>query len=92
MSQEMVDAEVVEHKFVGPNFVIIRLPDGIEAKLTVSATVSKLKEQKNPDGTPIFNITANITTNLKFPAGRMIKVPKPQVPQQPKAQDKRVVS
>jgi len=92
MSQEMVDAEIVEHKFVGPDFVIVRLPDGTEAKLTANVIVSRIKDQKNPDGTPIFNITANISTSLKFAPGRTIKVPKPQVPQEVKAQDKRVVS
>jgi hypothetical protein len=86
----MVDAEVVEHKFIGPNFVIVRLPDGTEAKLTVNVIASRIKDQKNPDGTPIFNITANITTSLKFPTGRTIKVPKPQIPQQVKPPDKRI--
>jgi len=88
----MTDAEVVEHKFIGPDFVIVRLPDGTEAKLTVNVIASRIKDQKNDDGTPIFNITANIATTLKFAAGRTIKVPKPQLPQKVKAQDKRVVS
>jgi hypothetical protein len=90
MSQEMVDAEIVEHKFVGPDFLIIRLPDGTNCKLTANVTVSRIKDQKNPDGTPIFNISANITTSLKFATGRTIKVPKPQLPQQVKPPDQRI--
>lgn len=92
MSGEMVDAEVVEHKFIGPNFVIIRLPDGTECKLTISVTTSRIKDQKGQDGSPIYNIASNISLSWKLAAGRTIKVPKPQLPQQIKAQDKRVVS
>lgn len=90
MSQEMIDAEIVDHKFIGPDFIIVRLPDGTEAKITVNVIASRIKDQKNPDGTPIFNITANISTSLKFATGRTIKVPKLQLPQQVKPPDRRI--
>ena len=90
---ELVDAEIVEHKFVGPDFVIVRLPDGTEAKLTVNIVASRIKDQKNPDGTPIFNVNANVSITFKFPTGRAIKVPKPQIPTQAKpiAKDARII-
>jgi len=80
MSQELVDAEVVEHKFVGPNFVIIRLNDGTECKLQIDARVAKVKDARNPDGTPQYIINWNVLPSFKNPVGTKVKVPRPPVP------------
>jgi len=92
MSGELVDAEVIDYNFVGTNFVIVRLSDGTECKLTVDVVAIRLKDQKNPDGTPIYNVNWNVLTSWKLPHGRIIKVPKPQLPQQPKPQDTRLAA
>ncbi len=87
---ELVDAEVIDYKFVGANFVIVRLTDGTECKLTVDVVAARLKDQKNPDGTPAYNLRWNITPSWKPPRGLILKVAKPQMPQQPKPQDRRI--
>jgi hypothetical protein len=94
MSQEMVDAEVLEHKFVGPNFVIVRLPDGTECKLTVEVRAVKIKDQKNLDGTPMYNIIWNVLPAWKVRAGQVVRVPKPTVHVEGtnKTQDKRILT
>lgn len=94
MSEEMVDAEVIEHKFVGPNFVIARLADGTECKLTIEVRAVRYKDGRNPDGTPMYNVSWNVLPSWKTPVGRVVKVPKPQVPSEVanKTQDKRLLT
>lgn len=89
---ELVDAEVVEHRFVGQDFVIVRLPDGVECKITLVVVASRVKDQKNPDGTPIFNLTASPMFSFKQPVGKVIKVPKPQISPRTKPQDRRITA
>ncbi len=92
MNQDTVDAEVIEHKFVGPNFVIVRVLDGFECKLYVDVRVSKFKDQRSPDGTPMLNIAWNVLPSWKAPAGAKLKLPRPPIPTQqaPKIPDPRV--
>lgn len=89
MSEELVDAIIVAHKFVGPDFVIVRLEDGTEIKITINCQVVKAKDEKNPDGTPKYHFNINVTPTVKPPIGKTIKVPKsafgqPQPPPKPK--------
>jgi hypothetical protein len=82
LSSEMVDAEVVKYGWVGPNFVIIRLQDGTECRLQIDARVSRVKDARNPDGTPQYIINWNVLPSFKNPVGTKIKVPRPQAPTQ----------
>lgn len=83
MAEQLVDAIVVEHKFVGPDFVILRLEDGTELKITLNCDVLKAKDQKNEDGTPQYHANINFNIAVKAPAGRTLKVPKSVFGQQP---------
>ena len=75
MSDELVDAVVVGFKFVGPDFIIIRLDDGTEMKITLNCEVLKLKDDKAPVGTRYHtNISFNVA--VKTPVGRTLKIPK----------------
>jgi hypothetical protein len=82
LSQDTVDAEVIEHRFVGPNFVVVRLNDGTECKLIVEVRVCKAKDQRNPDGTPQYLMSWTVMPSWKTPVGTKIKVPRPPVPAQ----------
>jgi hypothetical protein len=82
LSDELVDAVVVDFKFVGPDFVTVRLEDGSELKITVNCEVLKLKDQKNPDGTAKYHTNINFNIAAKSPIGRTVKVPKSTFGQQ----------
>ena len=87
MSDELVDAVVVGSKFVGPDFVILRLDDGTEMKITINCEVLKAKDDKS--GTPKYHTNINFNVAVKPPVGKTVKVPKsvfgaPQPPAKPK--------
>jgi hypothetical protein len=82
MSDELVDAIVVAHKFVGPDFVIVRLEDGTELKITLNCEVLKAKDQKNPDGSPKYHTNIGFNVAVKAPVGKTVKVPKSTFGQQ----------
>lgn len=89
MSDELVDALVVGFEFVGPDFVIIRLDDGTEMKITLNCEVLKAKDDKTPTGTPKYHTNINFNVAVKTPVGKTVKVPKsvfgaPQPPPKPK--------
>ena len=89
MSDEFVDATVEGFKFVGPDFVIIRLDDGTEMKITLNCEVLKAKDDKTPTGTPKYHTNINFNIAVKPPAGKTVKVPKSifgqqQAPSKPK--------
>lgn len=82
MAEELVDAVVVAHKFVGPDFVIVRLEDATELKITLNCEVIKAKDQKNPDGSPKYHANINFNVAIKAPIGKTVKVPKSAFGQQ----------
>jgi len=96
MTDEFVEAEVVEAKPEGSNVVMYRLGDGTRVKVTVEVTsVLKATKETNPDGSPKY--TANFSVNVAFlpKAGATVRVPRqqfgpPQPPQKPK--DDRIVT
>jgi len=95
MSEEFVEAEVVEAKPIGSNVIMYQLADGTRVKVTVEITsVLKAIKEKNPDGSPKY--TANFAVNVAFlpRSGQVLRVPRhqfgPAIPQKPK--DERIVS
>jgi hypothetical protein len=76
MSDEFVDAEVVPYKFVGPDYVLVRIDDGTEMKITLNCEVLKAKDQKSPDGRPKYHANIGMNVTFKAPVGRTVKVPK----------------
>lgn len=83
LSDEFVDAVVVSYRFVGPDFVILRMDDGTELKITLNCEVLKAKDEKTPDGTPKYHANINFNVAVKSPAGKTVKVPKSIFGQQP---------
>ena len=73
MSSDFVDAVVVGYKFVGPDFVTIRLDDGTEMKITLNCEVFKAKEDQ---GNPRYHTNINFNVAVKTPVGRTIRLPK----------------
>jgi len=76
LSGEFVDAVVVGYKFVGPDFVIIRLDDGTEMKITLNCEVLRAKDDKGPSGASKYHTNINFNVAVKSPVGKTIKVPK----------------
>lgn len=83
LSDELVDAVVVSYKFVGPDFIILRLEDGTEMKITLTCDVLKAKDEKTPEGIPKYHTNINFNIAVKAPAGKTVKVPKSVFGQQP---------
>ncbi len=96
MSEDLVEAEVVEARPQGSNVVMYNLADGTRVKVTVELTsVLKAVKERNQDGSPKY--TANFSVNVVFlpKVGETVKVPRqqfgpPSPPQKPK--DGRIVS
>lgn len=82
LGEELIDAIVVPYKFVGPDFVTVRLEDGTEMKITINCEVLKAKDQKNPDGSSKFHTNINFNITVKSPIGKTVKVPKSAFGQQ----------
>jgi hypothetical protein len=74
LSDELVDAVVEGFKFVGPDFVIIRLDDGTEMKITLNCEVFKAKDSQGTG--PKYHTNINFNVAVKTPPGRTIKLPK----------------
>ena len=95
MSDEFVDAIIVGYKFVGQDFVILRLDDGTEMKITLNCEVLKAKDEKTPSGIPKYHANINFNINIKSPVGKTVKVPKSAFGQQqapPKPKDARQIA
>jgi hypothetical protein len=89
LTEDEVEAEVVEAKVTGSNVVMFNLTDGTRIKATVVISQVLRSKERNPDGTPKYH--ANVNVNLEFlqPPGKVIKVPRsvfgpPQPPAKPK--------
>ncbi len=91
MSDEFVDAIVEGHRFVGPDFVLVRLDDGTEMKITLNVEILKAKDDKSAGagGVPKYHTNINFNIAIKTPVGKTVKVPKSvfgqqQAPSKPK--------
>ena len=82
LGEELIDAIVVPYKVVGPDFIIVRLEDGTELKITLNCEVLKAKDQKNPDGSSKYHTNINFNIAVKSAIGRTVKVPKSAFGQQ----------
>ena len=79
MSDEFVDAVVVGYKFVGPDFITIRLDDGTEMKITLNCEVLKAKDDRSAQR---YHTNINFNVSVKTPVGRTVKVPRSAFGQQ----------
>ena len=74
MSEELIEAEVLEAKPVGSNVVMFNLTDETRIKATVNISTVLRSKELNPDGSHKYN--ANVNVNLEFlqPPGKIVKV------------------
>jgi hypothetical protein len=89
LSEELIEAEVLEAKLVGSNVVMFNLTDETRIKATVNISTVLRSRELNPDGSHKYN--ANVNVNLEFlqPPGKIVKVSRsifgpPQPPPKPK--------
>ena len=89
MTDDLIDAEVLEAKLAGSNVVMFNLTDGTRVKATVNLSTVLRAKELNPDGSPKYN--ANVNVNIEFlqPLGKTVKVSRsifgpPQPPTKPK--------
>jgi len=89
MTEDLVEAEVVEVKVVGSNVVMFNLPDGTRIRATVNIPTALKAKEANPDGSPKYNVNVNVNLEFIQPTGKTVKVPRsifgpPQPPTKPK--------
>ena len=63
-----MESLVPGYKFVGPDFVIIRLDDGTEMKITINCEVFKAKDDQGTG--PRYHTNINFNVTVKTPVGR----------------------
>ncbi|MEM3061805.1 MAG: hypothetical protein QW265_05305, partial [Candidatus Bathyarchaeia archaeon] len=77
--KDAVQFRVLDYKLVGPDTVTFRLDDGALVKVKVDlGRVGVAENFKNPDGTPHYNITADVKIQV-IPPGGKYKLPRSQV-------------
>ncbi len=69
-----VEAEIVDFKYVGPNFIMVRLVDGVTCKLTINVEMARIKDQRNADGTPAYHVRWKVLPSWTLHCGMKIKV------------------
>jgi hypothetical protein len=88
LTEDQVEAEVLEAKLVGSNVVMFNLTDGTRIKATVSISTVLRSKELNPDGSPKYNANMNVHLEFLQPPGRTVKVSRsifgPQPPAKPK--------
>ena len=79
--QPQIEYKAIEAKLVGSNVVCYRLEDDTLIKVYVDVQrIGIAINQKAPDGTPIYNITANIYKIMFEPKNKIFKAPAPPIP------------
>ena len=69
-----MESLVPGYKFVGPDFVIIRLDDGTEMKITINCEVFKAKDNQGTG--PRYHTNINFNVTVKTSVGRTLKLPR----------------
>jgi hypothetical protein len=80
MAQEQIKFKLISAKLVGSNVVNFRLED--ETLLKVHVEIGRIGvavDRKNPDGTSIYNINANLRMEF-VPKDKTFYAPLPPVP------------
>jgi hypothetical protein len=66
MAQEQIKFRLISAKLVGSNVVNFRLEDETLVKVHVElGRVGVAVDRKNPDGTPIYNVNANLRIDFE---------------------------
>ena len=66
MAQEQIKYKLISAKLVGSNVVCFRLEDETLVKVHVELPrVGVAVDRKNPDGTPIYNVNANMRMDFE---------------------------
>jgi len=80
MSQEQIKYKLISAKLVGSNVVCFRLEDETLVKVHVELPrVGVAIDRKNPDGTPIYNVNANLRMDFE-PKDKTFYAPAPLTP------------
>ncbi len=80
MSQEQIKFKLISAKLVGSNVVNFRLEDETLVKVHVElGRVGVAVDRKNPDGTPIYNVSANLRIDFQ-PKDKTFYAPSPPMP------------
>jgi hypothetical protein len=79
MAQEQMKFKLISAKLVGSNVVNFRLEDETLVKVHVElGRVGVAVDRKNPDGTPIYNVNANLRIDFE-PKDKTFYAPVPPV-------------
>ena len=80
MAQEQIKFKLISAKLVGSNVVNFRLEDETLVKVHVElGRAGVAVDRKNPDGTPIYNINANLRIDFE-PKDKTFYAPLPPMP------------
>jgi len=80
MGQEQLKFKLISAKLVGSNVVNFRLEDETLVKVHVDlGRVGVAVDRKNPDGTPIYNVNANLRVDFE-PKDKTFYAPAPPAP------------
>jgi len=80
MAQEQIKFKLTSAKLVGSDTVNFRLEDETLVKVHVALErVGVAVDRKNPDGTPIYNISANLRMEFE-PKDKIFYAPAPPMP------------
>jgi hypothetical protein len=80
MSEEQIKFRQISAKLVGNDVVAFRLEDGTLLRIHVELLrVGVAVDRKNPDGTPIYNINANLRPEVET-KDKIFYAPIPPVP------------
>ena len=66
MGQEQIKYKMISAKLEGSNVVSFRLEDETLVKIYVDMPrVGVAVDRKNPDGTPVYNVNANLRVDIE---------------------------
>jgi hypothetical protein len=83
MSDEKVEFKILDAKLVGSDTVVFRLEDNAMVKCRVIIERAGVAVNfSNPDGSPNYNISANIGITV-IPPSKKFSIPKSQLLRQP---------
>ena len=88
MSEDNVEFKILDYKLLGSDTVVFRLEDGAMVKVKVDISRAGVAINfKNPDGSPHYNIAADLRINVT-PPEKKFSIPKSQLPQGPPKESK----
>lgn len=80
MGQEQIKYKMISAKLEGSNVVSFRLEDETLVKIYVDMPrVGVAVDRKNPDGTPVYNVNANLRVDIE-PKDKTYYAPAPPMP------------